>query len=80
MAGLPAWIEDWLTVVVPVAEVLAILGVAWVMVRALAWLLVQARQRGRLALELHVGLRRGGALLLYLAAWTGQPFVDIRLP
>ncbi len=67
MAGLPAWIQDWLTVVVPVAEVLAILGVAWLMVRALAWLLVQARQRGRLAPELHVGLRRGGALLLYLA-------------
>ena len=43
MTGLPAWIEDWLTVVVPVAEVLAILGVAWVMVRALAWLLVQQR-------------------------------------
>ena len=61
-------IRDWLTVVVPVAEVLAILGVAWVMVRATAWLLVQARQRGRLAPELHVGLRRGGALLLYLAA------------
>ncbi|HHA2950307.1 TPA: mechanosensitive ion channel domain-containing protein [Stenotrophomonas maltophilia] len=68
MTGLPAWIEEWLTVVVPVAEVLAIIGVAWVMVRALAWLLVQARQRGRLAPELHVGLRRGGALLLYLAA------------
>ena len=45
MAGLPAWIEDWLTVVVPVAEVLAILGVAWVMVRVLAWLLVQAQRR-----------------------------------
>ena len=40
---------------------------AWLMVRALAWLLVQARQR-KLAPELHVGLRRGGALLLYLAA------------
>lgn len=45
MAELPAWIADWLLVVVPVAEVLVILGVAWLMVRALAWLLVQARQR-----------------------------------
>ena len=52
MAGLPGWIADWLLVVVPVAEVLVILGVAWLMVRALAWLLVQARQRGRLAPEL----------------------------
>jgi hypothetical protein len=26
MAGLPAWIADWLLVVVPVAEVLVILG------------------------------------------------------
>ncbi len=50
------------------AEVLAILGVAWLLVRALAWLLLAARRRGRLAPELHVGLRRGGALLLYLAA------------
>ncbi|KOQ71341.1 mechanosensitive ion channel domain-containing protein [Stenotrophomonas maltophilia] len=64
----PPWVDDWLATVVPMAEVLAILGVAWLLVRALAWLLLAARRRGRLAPELHVGLRRGGALLLYLAA------------
>ena len=68
MFGLPPWFMDWLTVVVPVAETLLTLGLAWLLVRALAWALQRARQRGRLAPELHAGLRRGGALLIYLAS------------
>ncbi|GHH46659.1 MULTISPECIES: mechanosensitive ion channel domain-containing protein [Gammaproteobacteria] len=64
----PTWVAAWLDIVVPVAEVLAILGLAWLLVRILVHALRLVGRRYELPPALVIGARRIVATFLYAAA------------
>ncbi|WP_024890584.1 mechanosensitive ion channel family protein [Luteimonas huabeiensis] len=70
---LPLWLQDWLGVIVPIAQVVLILVVAWLLLRLVRRIIGRVNARYELPPELAVGTRRvfgfviyGGALLLIL--------------
>jgi len=60
----PTWFIDWLGIVVPVVEVLAILAIGWLLVRLSSWVLRRVARRYETP-ELVVGVRRVLAVLIY---------------
>ena len=70
---LPLWLQEWMSLVVPVAQVLLIVAVAWMVQRLARRVIRQTSERHALPIEVSVGARRvtsfvvyGSALLLVL--------------
>ncbi|MBN6150195.1 mechanosensitive ion channel [Xanthomonas sp. AmX2] len=64
----PPWLEDWLGIVIPVAEILAILGCAWLLVRLVEATMHRVCRRYGIPPELATGVRRLAASVIYAAA------------
>ncbi|MCD9032023.1 mechanosensitive ion channel family protein [Luteimonas sp. Y-2-2-4F] len=65
---LPPWIQDWLGVIVPIAQVALILAVAWVLLRLVRRIIVRVNARYGLPPELAVGTRRMFGFVIYAGA------------
>lgn len=63
----PAWAREWLDVIVPVAQVLLIVAVAWLL-QQLARLLIRRLGRHNLPAEALAAVRRASGFLIYAAA------------
>ena len=62
---MPLWMLQWLDVIVPGAQIVVILLLAWLLRRLLLRLIVRLGTRYSLPAELVVGARRVGTLLIY---------------
>lgn len=65
---MPPWMLQWLDVIVPGAQIVVILLLAWLLRRILLRLIVRLGTRYSLPAELVVGARRVGTLLIYASA------------
>lgn len=65
---LPIWVQDWLGIIIPFAQVLLILLAAWLLARTIGGLVRRIVARHGLPAEIAVMLRRVIAFLLYAAA------------
>lgn len=63
----PAWAHEWLVVIVPVVQVMAIVVAAW-LVQRLARLLIRRLGRHNLPADLLAAVRRVSGFLIYAAA------------
>jgi small-conductance mechanosensitive channel len=65
---LPPWLQEWLGILAPVAQVLLIAVAAWVLQRLIRRMLHRLSERYSLPAEMTLGVRRISAGLLYAAA------------
>lgn len=66
---LPAWLHDWLDIVVPTAQILGILLVAWMLALVARRLIERVGHRYTLPPEAAVGARRVASFLIYAGAF-----------
>ncbi|QCU72539.1 mechanosensitive ion channel family protein [Luteimonas yindakuii] len=65
---LPAWLVEWLGLIVPVAQVVLVVLVAWLLQRLVHRIVLRVNARYELPVELAVGTRRVLGFVIYAAA------------
>jgi len=65
---LPLWVQEWLGVLVPAAQLLLVLIAAWILQRVTRRLIRRLGERYALPPELIVGARRMSSFVIYAAA------------
>lgn len=53
----PAWVLDWLDIIIPASQILLVLFIAWVLQRSLRWLVARGAKRYDLPIELVIPIK-----------------------
>jgi small-conductance mechanosensitive channel len=69
MQRLPPWLQEWVNIVAPAAEVLVIVATAWLLRRFIGRLVDRIGERYHLPAEMRIGARRMLGFLIYGAAF-----------